>query len=88
VVDQLGEHSESYNFTTDGKANENDMDGIPAETSCVWDGDELVFDVRRSPNWGYKERWSLSEDGKTLSIKRHTILARGETNELFVFDKQ
>src|SRR5215470_16710092 len=29
VVDQLGEHSESYNFTTDGKANENDMDGIP-----------------------------------------------------------
>jgi len=64
------------------------MDGIPAETSCVWDGDELVFDVRRSPNWGYKERWSFSEDGKTLSVKRHTILARGETNELFVFDKQ
>jgi hypothetical protein len=88
VVDQLGEHGESYTFTIDGKTNTNTMNGFATETSSIWDGDEIIFDVNRGPNWGYKERWSLSSDGKTLTIKRHTILTRGETNEAFVFDKR
>jgi hypothetical protein len=88
VVDQLGERTESYNFTTDGKTNTNTMNGFATETSSIWNGNEILFDVNRGPNWGYKERWSLSPDGKTLTIKRHTILTRGETNEAFVFDKQ
>ena len=88
LVDQLGEHSESYRFTTDGKTNSNTMNGFLTETSSVWDGDRLVFDVRIGTSFGYNERWSLSPDGKTLTIKRHTILPRGEITEEFVFDKQ
>lgn len=88
AVYQVGGRTESYSFTTDGKTNSNFMNGMAAETSSLWEGAELIFDVHRGSYWGYKERWSLSEDGKMLTVKRHTILTRGETNELFVFDKQ
>ena len=87
-MDQLGERTESCSFTTDGKTNSNAMNSTPAKSSSLWTGDELIFDVRRGPNWGHKERWSLSGDGKTLTVKSHTILTRGEINEVFVFDKQ
>jgi hypothetical protein len=88
IVDQLGEHTDSYSLTTDGKKNSNSVGGVDAETTCAWSGKVLVLDVVRGLNTAYKERWSISEDGRTLTIKRHTILARSEITEEFVFDKQ
>jgi hypothetical protein len=86
--DFFGEHSESYNFTTDGKKSSNSMSGYSSEMTSIWSGGQLIVDVARAQDIAYKERWSLSSDRKTLTIKRHTILPRGEIKEEFVFDKQ
>jgi hypothetical protein len=88
VTDGLGDHSYNARYTFDGKQNENSQDGISIESSCVWDKAALVFSIKRGMNLQYKERWTISRGGKTLTIKRHTIYAHGEVNEKYIFDKQ
>lgn len=88
VTDDLGDHDWGSSYTLDGKGNHNSWDGVEVKTSQSWDGSTLVFNVRRGANSEYKERWSLSPDGKTLTIKRHTIFSHSGLTEKFVFDKQ
>jgi len=88
ITDGLGDHDWGSNYTLDGKVNHNSWDGVEVKTSQGWDGSTLVFNVRRGANSEYKERWSLSPDGKTLTIKRHTIFSHSSLTEKFVFDKQ
>jgi hypothetical protein len=87
LVDHLGDRSERASYRLDGRVNKN-SDGVATESTASWDGDTLVFNVKQGIGLAYKERWSLSDDGKTLIIKRHTIFARSEVTEEYVFDKQ
>lgn len=88
VTDNLGDHDWGSNYTLDGKPNHNSWDGIEVKTSQEWSGDSLVFAVKRGVNSQYKETWSLSPDGKTLTILRHTIFSHSDLTERFVYDKQ
>jgi hypothetical protein len=88
LVDNLGAHTEDAVFTTDGKPQTNSPHGFSVETSAVWDEATLVMDVKEGLNFTYKERWSLSPDGKTLAIKHHIIYPQSDVTEEFVFDKQ
>ncbi len=87
VTDGLADHDWGSTYTLDGKVNHNSWNGIDVKTSQEWVGKSLVFNVRRGTTQ-YKETWSLSEDGKTLTISRHTIFARSDLTETFVYDKQ
>lgn len=86
--DNLGDRDWGSNYTLVGKPNHNSWDGIEVKTSQEWNGDSLVFDVKRGANSQYKETWSLSADGKTLTIVRHTIFSHSDLTETFVYDKQ
>jgi hypothetical protein len=88
ITDNLGDHDWGSNYTLDGKANHNSWDGIEVKSSQEWNGDSLVFNVKRGANSQYKETWSLSPDGKTLTISRHTIFAHSDLTETFAFDRQ
>lgn len=88
VTDNLGDRDWGSNYTLDGKVNHNSWDGIEMKSSQEWNGDSLVFDVKRGANSQYKETWSLSTDGKTLTVSRHTIFAHSDLTETFVYDKQ
>jgi len=88
VTDNLGDHDWGSNYTLDGKANHNSWDGIEVKSSQEWDGESLVFNVERGTNTQYKEMWLLSADGKTLTVTRHTIFARSDLTETFVYNKQ
>lgn len=88
VTDNLGDHDWGSNYTLDGKPNHNSWDGIEVKTSQEWNGDSLVFAVKRGTNSQYKETWSLSPDGKTLTIVRHTIFSHSDLTETFVYGKQ
>lgn len=87
LVDRLGERSDTARYVLDGRVNQNSS-GIATETIALLDGDILVLDVKQGLNLAYKERWSLSSDGKTLTIKRHHIFTRSELTEEFILDKQ
>ncbi len=87
LMDRLGEHSENARYVLDGRVNQNSS-GVITETIAVLDGDTLVLDVKVGLNLAYKEKWSLSADGKTLTIMRHHVFTHSELTEEFAFDKQ
>ena len=80
------------NYTTDGKECTNPgFGGGEMKTTANWDGETLVLDNKGSFGdnaFTMKDRWSLSDGGKTLTILRHFSSAMGEADQKLIFEKQ
>jgi hypothetical protein len=88
---QMGEVSAELKYSTDGKETTNMVRGNEVKSTAKWDGDELAIDGKGSFNGAdisLKDRWSLSADGKTLTILRHVTSPMGETDQKIVLEKQ
>jgi hypothetical protein len=75
----------------DGSTLDNKLRGVPVKTTAEWQEATLV--VRSSGQHfggsvGYEEHWSLSADGKVLTIKRTLNGPQGETGQTVVYAKQ
>ncbi len=84
-----GEVTTEIKYTTDGKQAENS--NPPSKGSAKWDGDKLVVDSVRDfqgTELKFHEVWSLSLDGKMLTINNHITAPQGEFDLTLVFDKQ
>jgi hypothetical protein len=82
-----GETTTELKYTTDGKPAENKG----SKGSAKWDGDKLVLDsVREFQGSELKlhDVWTLSADGKTLTVNSHLAVPQGEFDVTWVFDKQ
>ena len=84
--------SYSRTYTTDGKPNESsDREGDKFTTTVKWDGNTLVFETtekEQTRTLGTREIWTISDDGKTLTKKRHSSGPRGDTDQTYVLEKQ
>lgn len=88
---QSGEVTYDLNYTTDGKETANQVRGNTLKSVSKWEGDVLVIDTKA--NFGgneitIKDKWSLSEDGKTITINRHLAGPQGEADQKLVMEKQ
>jgi hypothetical protein len=84
-----GETTTELKYTTDGKPAENT--NPPSKGSAKWDGDKLVVDsIRDFQGAELKSHdvWTLSADGKTLTVNSHATVPQGEFDLVYVFDKQ
>jgi hypothetical protein len=82
-----GEATTELKYSTDGKM----MENKGSKGSAKWDGDKLVVDSVRDMQGNelkFHEVWSLSPDGKMLTINNHITAAQGEFDLTLVFDKQ
>jgi hypothetical protein len=82
-----GEATTELKYTTDGKPAENKG----SKGSAKWDGDKLVVDSVRDmqgTELKFHEVWSLSGDGKIMTINNHIVAAQGEFDITLAFDKQ
>jgi hypothetical protein len=78
-------------YTTDGKECVNHVGEGEFKSTLKWDGDSLAVDIKGSfggNEFTAKDRWTLSSDGKTLTITQHFTSAMGEGDIKEVFDKQ
>jgi hypothetical protein len=78
-------------FTTDGKECVNHPGGEEAKSTLKWEGGDLVSDTKGSAggnDFTAKDRWTLSEGGKTMTIQRHISTGGGDFDTKLVFDKQ
>ena len=67
------------------------MAGNEFKSTLTWDGDNLVIDTKGSFNgndFTAKDSWTLSEDGKTMTVERHLASAMGEADQKILFEKQ
>jgi hypothetical protein len=85
-----GEEEEStVKYRTDGQRTRNMIDGDPLFTTAHWDGDVLVFDseiISDTDTTELHDRWTLSPDGKHLTVSRKQKVGYDEREFVYVFD--
>jgi hypothetical protein len=87
----MGEVTAELKYSTDGKETTNTVRGNEVKSTAKWEGDELAIAGKAQFNGAdvtLTDRWSLSADGKTLTILRHVNSPMGETDQKIVLEKQ
>ena len=83
------EEKSTAKYRTDRKETRNMLDGDPLFTTAHWDGDALVFEsqiISDTDTIEFHDRWTLSSDGKLLTVTRKQKVGRDERDLVFVFD--
>jgi hypothetical protein len=86
-----GDRTYDMVYTTDGKVCVNRLGDSEFKSTLKWDGDDLVTDTKGSFGgnaFASKNRWTLSDGGKTLTIVRHISTDEGEADMKEVYEKQ
>ena len=89
VIDGDNEES-TAKYTTDGKETRNLVDGDPMFSTVRWSGNALLFEsqiISDTDTTELHDRWSLSEDGKTLTIERKQKVGFDVREFVFVYDR-
>jgi hypothetical protein len=86
-----GDQTLTLKYSTDGKETVNQLMGNDVKTKAIWEGNALV--IAMSADIGGNEiklvnKWTLSEDGKTLTDASHIALPQGEFNMTYVMTKK
>jgi hypothetical protein len=89
---QMGEIEIKTVCTTDGKECTNEgFQGSSTKSVMKWDGDVLAVETAGKfgeMDFTMKQKWSLSGDGKTLTLAQNISTAMGDFTQTLVFDKQ
>lgn len=89
TVGDSGERTYELSFTTDGKECTNFVGNTEVKSVLKWEGAALVMEHKAAGGEvTLKDRWTLSEDGKTLTLVRHWSGSQGETTQTLVHEKQ
>ncbi len=85
------EFESTSNYTTDGKECVNEFRGNSRKSTLSWEGETLV--IVSKAKFGdnditITEKWVLSGEGKVLTISRHMVTPRGESDTKTTLDKQ
>lgn len=90
-ANQMGEFTSDHTYTTDGAECTNKIRGNEIKSKVTWDGDKLKFESKmrfQEADVTFLDKWSLSADGKVLTIERHITSLQGEIDVKYVLDKQ
>lgn len=83
--------SEVFEYTTDRKKCVNNVRGREFRSVLHWEGQVLVVETEglyEGDEFHAVDRWTLSLDGKTITIQRHASNAYGETQQTLILEKQ
>jgi len=89
TVGDAGERTYELSFTTDGKECTNFVGNTEIKSVLKWEGAVLVMEHKAAGGEvTVKDRWTLSEDGKTLTLVRQWSGSQGETTQTLVHERQ
>jgi len=86
-----GPISTEMSYTTDGKESVNNIRGADVKITAHWDKETLLVESSRSVQGAelkQNEKWTLSPDGKVLTIVNHFNSSQGPMVLTIVLDKQ
>lgn len=87
----MGDGSMTMNLLTNGKESTNEVFGSEAKSIARWDADSLVVNTTMQMQDGdaaFKSTYTVSPDGKTLTVASHFSGPMGEMDMKSVYDKQ
>jgi polyvinyl alcohol dehydrogenase (cytochrome) len=85
-----GEVTVTANYSPDGEPTTNKFRGADSKSTAKWDGDALtIITNTKLQNIAITvtERWTLSDDGKILTIAQNTALPQGQFGVTYVLNK-
>jgi hypothetical protein len=86
-----GEMTTEATYTTDGKDSINTVRGMEVKSVAAWDGSNLIIKSKREVQGmeiSLVETWTLSADGKVLTIVNNASTPQGDFTLTTVMDKQ
>ena len=86
-----GEQTITRNVTTDGEENTNQVGGNPWKSKSRWEEKALVTESNfelQGNKIRIKDRWTLSDDGKSFTNNRELASDMGEASQKLVFSKK
>jgi hypothetical protein len=86
-----GERTTELSLIINGVEQTSRVGGAEVKSVPRWDGGTLRIDSTRSIQGGEfvtREKWTLSRDGKTLTIDTHIVAPAGESDITIVFDRK
>jgi hypothetical protein len=90
-VDQGAEDSASLSWTTDGKESSNTLRGGEVKSKLRWEGAVLFMESVMNVGGNalsLQDKWTLSQDGKTLTMVRHYSGPEGDVDFTYVLERQ
>jgi hypothetical protein len=78
-------------FATNGKETAHPLGEASGKSIAKWEGSALMINtIVNSPHRSYTQmdRWKLSRDGNTLTIRRQVVTLHGEVESTLVYGKQ
>jgi hypothetical protein len=86
-----GDQTITAKYSTDGKETVNQLMGNDVKATANWEGNVLV--IAMTADFGGNQikltnKWTLSEDGKTLTDASHIALPQGEFDMTYVMTKK
>jgi hypothetical protein len=92
MASDMGDFDNTANYTTDGKECTNQgFGGSEAKSVTKWEGESLVMETKGTFGdnaYTMKDKWTLSEDGKILTIVRHFSSSMGDLDQKLIMEKQ
>jgi hypothetical protein len=91
MAGQMGEWKMEASYKTDGTETVNKMGPSDSKSTAKWEGKALVIVTKASWEGNAMEitgKWSLSEDGKTLTMDQKIRGDQGEFLMTWVMEKQ
>jgi hypothetical protein len=94
VATQVGEQGErtfEMNYSTDGAETTNQIGRLTVKSKAKWEGTALLVESKGTTENGdltINDKWTLSEDGKTLTVTRVVSGPQGEMTIKVVQEKQ
>ncbi len=88
---QGNERTTDVAYTIDGKERDVQMGPTTAKVTAAWKGPALEVVTKREINGNSivsKDKWSLSADGKVMTVESSISTSQGEFALKFVLDKQ
>jgi hypothetical protein len=86
-----GDMTTEFKYATDGKEYVNKTRLGDARSTLRWDGDALLLSTRRTVmgrDLQINDRWTLSADGKTMTISGKITGGGADNDYTIVFEKQ
>jgi hypothetical protein len=91
MVTQMGERTIEAAYRTDGVETESIRGEMKAKSTAKWEGEALSIVSKMTTQGGdmtITEKWTLGEDGKTMTVHSKWSSDRGEFEFKRVMDKQ
>jgi hypothetical protein len=86
-----GKLAYTVNYSTDGQETTNHIGEREQKSTAKWDGANLVIHSKFNFNdmaIDATATWTISADGKTLTISAHFVASMGEADQKFIYEKQ